>query len=240
MKSPEGVKQEGVVSIPVVVALDDMREVEAVSTARHLAGMVWGFKVNDLLLRAGGEVVNRLSAYGKVFCDAKLHDIPNTVANQVRVLEEAGADLITVHGSGGEAMLRAAAGAVRGKARILAVTVLTSLEEEECKRLYGRGVSDQVRQLAGMALSAGLGGVVSSAAELPLLAGVDPERKLYRVTPGIRPEWHAAGDDQRRVMTPGEALAAGADLLVIGRPITAASNPIQACRRLAADIRNSR
>ncbi|MDH4247634.1 MAG: orotidine-5'-phosphate decarboxylase, partial [Deltaproteobacteria bacterium] len=183
--------------IPVVVALDDMREVEALVMARHLAGMVWGFKINDILLRSGAEIVKRLRGYGKVFCDAKLHDIPNTVANQVRVLEEAGADLITVHGSGGEAMLQAAAQAIRGHARVLVVTVLTSLGEEDCQAIYGRGVSDQVRRMASSALAAGVGGVVSSGAELSLLNEVDPQRKLMRVTPGIRPAWHSVGDDQR-------------------------------------------
>ena len=106
--------------------------------------------------------------------------------------------------------------------------------------MYGRSVMEQVKQVAGLALATGVAGVVSSAAELALLNEVDPQHKLNRVTPGIRPAWYTTGDDQRRVMTPAEALEAGADLLVIGRPITAAANPVNACRRLTLEIRSLR
>ncbi|HKJ00565.1 MAG TPA: orotidine-5'-phosphate decarboxylase [bacterium] len=224
---------------PVIVALDAMPEAEAVLLARALSGRVWGSKVNDLLLQAGVDVIARLHAYGHVFCDVKLFDIPNTVANQVTRLAEAGAELITLHCAGGAAMLAAARNArdrVNPATRLLGVTVLTSFDDAAAEATFGRAVEPQVRAFTGLALEAGLDGIVCSPAELPLLAEADPERHLLRVTPGVRPAWHGVADDQRRTLAPAEAMAQGADLLVIGRPITQADDPVAACERILAEL----
>lgn len=222
---------------PIAVALDGMREPEALALARKLSGRVWGFKINDLLLRAGTDIVPRLKHYGGVFCDPKLHDIPNTVANQVRVLAEAGADLLTLHGSGGLAMLRAAREACPPGMRLLGVTVLTAMSGEDVERVYGRDSGSTAEILIGLAAEAGLHGIVCSPMELALADRADSARRLLRVTPGVRPtQGTVRGDDQQRVQTPAEALRLGANLLVIGRPITAASDPAQAVDAILAEI----
>ncbi|HEX9844625.1 MAG TPA: orotidine-5'-phosphate decarboxylase [bacterium] len=224
---------------PVIVALDAMPEAQAVRLARALSGRVWGSKVNDLLLQSGVDVVARLRSYGGVFCDVKLFDIPNTVANQVTRLAQAGAELVTLHCAGGAVMLRAAREArdrANADTRLLGVTVLTSFDDAASRASFGKPVGEQVRAFAALALQAGLDGVVCAPNELALLAEVDPQRKLLRVTPGVRPAWHAAPDDQRRTLTPAEARAQGADLLVIGRPITQAADPVAACERILAEL----
>jgi orotidine-5'-phosphate decarboxylase len=224
---------------PVAVALDGMVEGDALALARALAGRVWGFKIHDLLLRAGVEVIARLGHYGEVFCDLKLFDIPNTVAHQVRLLSEGGAALVTLHCAGGPAMLEAARAAREGTGRptrLLGVTVLTSFDEAASRRLFGRELRQAVRDLATTALECGLDGVVCSPAELALLEELDPGRRLLRVTPGVRPAWYDAADDQRRTLTPAGALAGGAGLLVIGRPITAAPDPVAACTRILEEL----
>ncbi|MCZ6531871.1 MAG: orotidine-5'-phosphate decarboxylase [SAR324 cluster bacterium] len=229
-------QQQSKGAAPIVVALDGMGEAQAMALARMLRGRVWGHKVNDLLLRAGREVIPRLKAYGKVFCDAKLHDIPHTVAHQVRVLEEAGADLITLHCSGGAEMLRAAVEARRGDARLLGVTVLTALSEESAQAVYGRSSGEQVRRLSILALQCGLDGIVCSPTDLEIAADVDPQRRLLRVTPGVRPRWYGEPDDQQRVLAPADAIRAGADLLVVGRPITNAEDQEKACDLLVEEL----
>ena len=218
---------------PIAVALDGMPEGAAIALARRLADAVWGFKVNDLLLRAGTDLIPRLRHYGRVFCDPKLHDIPNTVAHDVRALAAAGADLITVHCSGGEAMLQAAMEAAEGATRIIGVTVLTSLDAGQVAAVYGASTDETVGRLARLALHARLDGVVCSPRELPLLAQVDPAGGLLRVTPGVRPTDHDTQDDQRRIATPQATMDGGSDLLVIGRPITGANDPVAACAAIA-------
>jgi orotidine-5'-phosphate decarboxylase len=224
---------------PLVVALDGMAEPDALALARLLRGKVWGFKVNDLLLRTGTAIVPRLRQYGRVFCDPKLHDIPNTVSHQVSALGDAGADLITVHASGGAAMLRAARAACRGPARLLGVTVLTAMPDAEVARVYGRPTEALAEELMRLTLESGLDGLVCSPRELDLADRVDPERSLLRATPGVRPAWSAARamtDDQRRVLAPREALRRGASLLVVGRPITSADDPLAATERILAEL----
>lgn len=222
---------------PIAVALDGMSEGAAVALARRLGDAVWGFKVNDLLLRAGTALIPRLRHYGHVFCDPKLHDIPNTVAHDVRALAAAGADLITVHCSGGQAMLRAAMEAASGTTRIIGVTVLTSLDAGQVAAVYDATTDDTVGRLARLALHAGLDGLVCSPRELPLLAKVDADGRLLRVTPGVRPADYGLQDDQRRSATPRTALDGGSDLLVIGRPITGADDPVAACAAIAESLR---
>ena len=224
---------------PLIVALDAMPESDAVRLARSLAGRVWGCKVNDLLLQSGVDVIARLRSYGAVFCDVKLFDSPNTVANQVQRLAAAGTELVTLHCAGGADMLRAAREArdrTHAGTRLLGVTVLTSFDDAAARASFGRPVAEQVRAFAALALETGLDGVVCSPAELALLDELDPRRTLLRVTPGVRPAWHTAADDQRRTLTPAAALALGAHLLVIGRPITRAADPAAACERILAEL----
>ncbi len=226
---------------PVVVALDGMNETQAISLARRLEGLVWGFKINDLLLRADVQLVFRLRHYGRVFCDAKLHDIPNTVANQVRVLTEAGTDMITLHISGGANMLKAATIAAtsfsttdKSNPMLIGVSILTSLDNAAVQQLYGASIKEVVQRLALESLDNGLAGIVCAATELPLINEVDPHHQLQRIVPGIRfDDGSICSDDQQRRATPAYAWQAGADWLVVGRPITTSPDPAEICNRLA-------
>jgi orotidine-5'-phosphate decarboxylase len=208
----------------VIVALDALNEKQVLELAAKLSGLAWGFKINDQLLSNGAGLITKLKKFGLVFADAKVHDIPNTVGNSVKVLSEAGADLITVHASGGRAMLDAAV-KNSGSARILAVTVLTSLGEQDTQQLFGCSVTDAVRKFSALASESGIHGIVCSAADLPVLSEAGTNAPKLKVTPGIRPSWYSKLDDQTRVMGPAEAVRAGAGLIVVGRPITESENP---------------
>ncbi len=170
-------------------------------------------------------------AKAKLFLDLKLHDIPNTVAGAVRAAVAGCApDFLTVHASGGREMMCAAVEAA-AKTKILAVTVLTSLDADELSAVgQGADAQEQVLRLARLAVEAGAGGIVCSPREIALLRKELP-REILLVVPGIRPAGSKAGD-QKRIMTPAEATAAGADYLVIGRPITQADDPVAAARSM--------
>jgi len=205
----------------VIIALDGISEKEALRFAKLLKGHVWGFKVNDLLFERSG-IINKLKKVGKVFADAKLHDIPNTVSNSVKKLSSVGADLITVHASGGIEMMHVAKRNA-GKSKIIAVTVLTS----------NRGnVTNDVLGLAKDAIIAGVDGIVCSGHELPAISKIKGAEKLIKIVPGIRPIWYKRKDDQSRVMTPDQAIKLGADYLVLGRPILYAKDPVEALKSL--------
>ncbi len=227
---------------PILVALDLPSAEEAVRMARSLAPHVGGFKVGlELLMGPGPAVVAAVAELGKpVFCDAKLHDIPNTVEHAARQVGRLGARWLTVHAGGGEAMMTAAvtgfsAGAGGREVGILAVTVLTSLDAAALTSTgVGATPGRQVARLAKLAANAGVEGVVCSVKELGDVAQVAPH--LLKVTPGVRPVGADVGD-QARVATPEEAIARGADLLVIGRPITRAADPVAAAAEIAASIR---
>jgi len=192
----------------------------------------------ELYYAAGNALLAELRARGySIFLDLKLHDIPNTVAGGVRSVMGAGAGLLTVHAGGGGAMLRAAADVANQPTapRLLAVTVLTSMDAAE---LHATGVSgspaEQVLRLARLAWTSGIKGMVCSAEEVGALRKeLGPE--AFLVVPGIRPAG-SAKDDQRRIATPQDAIAAGASMLVVGRPITKASDPGQAAREILAQI----
>jgi orotidine-5'-phosphate decarboxylase len=170
-----------------------------------------------------------------VFLDLKLHDIPNTVAGAVAAAASLGVDYLTVHAGGGEAMLRAASEAAQGRLRVLAVTVLTSLDDEALRGLdLPGGVAARVERWTRLAREAGCAGVVCSAVEAARLRPLAP-RPFLLVTPGIRGGGEESGD-QRRTASPAQALAAGSDLLVIGRPLTRAADPLAALAALAADL----
>lgn len=215
----------------VIIALDAMNRSQALDLARTLSGEVWGFKVNDLLLQYGVEVIRELKKLGHVFADPKLYDIPNTVANGVRELAAAGADLITVHASGGKKMLARAAEAA-GASRILAVTVLTSFDDAGCSEVYGRPAAKAVNDLATLSASSGVHGIVCSPQELD---DVRQFGALMKVTPGIRPSWHGRADDQVRTLTPQQAVERGASYIVVGRPVTEHEDPPRAVRSLFSD-----
>jgi orotidine-5'-phosphate decarboxylase len=223
----------------IIIALDYSVRDEALALVDRLGPAGTFYKVGlELFTHAGPSVVEELSARGKrVFLDLKLHDIPNTVAGAVRAAAALDVDLLTVHGSGGRRMLEAARDAADGRLGILAVTVLTSLTPAEMESVWGReivSVRDEVARLADLASDVGVSGVVASALETSWLRRAVREDFLI-VTPGIRP---AGGDraDQRRVATPADAVEAGADYLVIGRPITRAVDPRSALEAILAEI----
>ncbi len=225
---------------PIIVALDVSTAEEAVRLAERVEPHVAGFKVGlELLTGPGPGVVGAVGELGKpVFCDAKLHDIPATVGRAAHQLGRMGARWVTVHASGGRSMLAAArdglADGSDGTAGILAVTVLTSLDAADLAAVGVNGSPGrQVARLARLAAEAEVEGVVCSMRELGDVRQVAPD--LIRVTPGIRPTGSGA-DDQARIATPEEAIDRGADLLVIGRPITKAPDPAEAAQRIAASI----
>lgn len=223
----------------ILVALDVRTAEDAVRLARQLAPHVGGFKVGlGLLYGPGPATVAALAELGKpVFADAKLHDIPSQVERAAQRLAALGARWITAHAGGGVAMLRAAAaGAASAQTGtgVLAVTVLTSLDESDVERLApGSSPGKLTSRLSKTAVEAGVEGVVCSARELGVVVQVAPQ--LIRVTPGIRPVV-AESDDQTRVMTPAEAIERGADYLVIGRPIVGADDPVAAAVAIAGAL----
>lgn len=206
----------------IIIALDGITIKEALKIARKLKDSVWGFKVGDLLYD-DSSIIFKLKKFGHVFADVKLHDIPNTVGNSVHRLSRAGADIITVHASGGIDMMRAAQRNA-GKSKIIAVTILTSQKE--------KNTTKKVLKLAQNARKAGLWGIVCSGQELKALNRVPGIKKMIKVVPGVRPVWYTKKDDQKRKITPSEAIKFGADYLVIGRPITGAKNPLKALGKL--------
>jgi len=195
----------------------------------------------QLYTAAGPEIVRELRARDRrIFLDLKLHDIPNTVAGAVESAGTLGVELLTVHASGGAAMLRAAARAARTELSLLAVTVLTSLSAGELATAWGREpleVEGEVVRLARVARDAGIAGVVASVRELSAIRGEIGE-DLRVLTPGIRLPGDSAGD-QTRIATPGDALRLGADYIVIGRTVTAAADPAEAWARVRADLDHS-
>ena len=223
----------------VIVPLDVPTLAEAVTIARRLAGHVAAVKIGKQLFTAEGPgAIAAMHDLGfRVFLDLKYHDIPNTVAGAVGAARALGVWLLNVHASGGPEMMRAAAKAAAGPNRplVIAVTVLTSFSEGAYQSITGtsRSIEGQVLHLARETKAAGLDGVVASPREIRAIrqeCGPD----FLIVTPGVRPA-DASPNDQARVMTPAEAIRAGADYLVIGRPITAAPDPVEAARRIAVE-----
>lgn len=226
--------------IPVLVALDFSTLSEAEAVARRLSGRVAGFKVGlELLMGYGVEAVTRIVDLGApVFADAKLHDIPHTVEAAARQLAAAGARWVTVHGSGGERMVKAAvegmAEGAQGENGVLVVTALTSLSDADLEGVGVTGsLSDYVVRVGEVAERAGAEGVICSPGEAGLIKSKLPS--LLVVTPGVRLEG-GEHHDQKRVGTPQGALRAGADLLVVGRAITTAPDPVAVVDVLAAEL----
>lgn len=225
----------------IIVALDVSNLGEAESLVQELTPHVGCFKVGLQLLTSVGapKVVEFLHGLGgKVFLDVKLDDIPNTVGEAAQAASSLGVAMFNVHASAGiEAMM--AAVQHKGNSQVLAVTVLTSLEENNAHLIFGAPSKAKVLQLARDAKIAGVDGVICSPQELELLGKQKELAGLLKVIPGVRPEWAATGD-QKRVMTPGDAIVAGATALVIGRPITKppkeVGKPADAVQRIAEEI----
>jgi orotidine-5'-phosphate decarboxylase len=224
----------------LIVALDVPSAIQARQIVQALGESVTTYKIGKQLFTAEGpQLVRELVASGrKVFLDLKFHDIPNTVASAVRSAAELGVTMLNVHASGGSEMMKAAVDAAaqsETKPLVLAVTVLTSLSDADLQEIgISGGALSQVLRLAALARGAGCGGVVASAREAKEL-----HRKMGAgfaiVTPGVRPAGATAGD-QSRILTPAEAIAAGADYLVVGRPILEAKDRAQAAREIVAEI----
>lgn len=226
---------------PIFCAVDKANLEEAENLAKLVAGHVYGLKLGLEFFMAQGAVGYRaLARHGlPIFLDVKLHDIPNTVAGAITSLLPLQPDFITIHTSGGAAMMRAAADAAARtqgqRPRLLGVTVLTSLDTDDLKATgQDPSATQQVARLAKLAQRNGLDGVICSPAEITTLReACGPDFIL--MVPGIRPEW-SENQDQKRVMTPPEAIKAGATYLVIGRPITGDAHPAQAAERILASL----
>jgi orotidine-5'-phosphate decarboxylase len=219
-----------------MVALDMDDAAEAQALAREIGQEVAALKVgSQLFTRHGPDIVTRImDEGGAVFLDLKFHDIPNTVASAVRAASSLGASWLTVHASGGEDMLKAARDA-SGDTRVLAVTVLTSLDEARIKRIGWKGsLEEQVQNLAVMARESGAHGIVCSAREVSSLRTVLDEDCVL-VTPGIRPAGEST-DDQARTATPEGAVANGADYLVVGRPVVKAVDRVEAVHSILSQM----
>ncbi len=229
----------------LIVALDvpDLKQAEAI--VEKISPLVKTFKIGkELFTSAGPEAVRMVHAHqGRVFLDLKFHDIPNTVASACEAAAKLGVFMMNVHALGGktmmvsavQAILQAAAGKKITAPKILGVTVLTSMKDTDLKEV---GISKKVKQevpiLAVLAKNSGLDGVVASAQEISLIRSFVGKNFLI-VTPGVRPTWAAHGD-QKRVMTPAEAVSAGADYIVVGRPITQHPQPLAAAEKILKEI----
>ena len=221
---------------PIFVAIDTTDVHRAAALARDLSGTVGGVKLGlEFFCANGHEGVLRIAEHElPVFLDLKLHDIPNTVGKAVRALASLEPAVLTVHAAGGRAMLAAAREAAPPETKVVAVTVLTSLDDRDLTDCGVRGgPAEQVERLTQLARSAGIDGIVCSGAEVAAARQSWPDG--YLVVPGIRPEGSDAAD-QKRVVTPRRAIEDGASILVIGRPITEANRPGRAAADIAATL----
>lgn len=233
----------------LIVALDVATDREAADLARQLAGSVGWLKIGlELFTRYGPPILETLGQFAvPVFLDCKLHDIPNTVAAASKQLAGQKLAMFNLHATGGSKMMRAAVQSVHEEAeklhltppKLIAVTLLTSLSESMLREElnWQIEVEDTVVRLAKLARDAGLDGVVASAQEAQRIKATCGESFLV-VTPGIRPEW-SGSDDQARIVTPRQAIANGADYIVVGRPITRSEKPREAAARIIADMEAS-
>ncbi|HEX3011541.1 MAG TPA: orotidine-5'-phosphate decarboxylase [Syntrophomonadaceae bacterium] len=231
----------------IILALDVDKELEALDLVRNLAGHVGAFKVGMQLFNSAGpgivEKINNLG--GKVFADLKFHDIPNTVGAAGRVMTRLNVFMFNIHAAGGKEMMQTAVNEVKQEAAglniksplVLAVTVLTSIAQQQLERemlISGLKIEEVVTRWARMAEESGVDGVVCSPKEIQAIRNAcSPGFKI--VTPGIRPAWSEA-NDQKRITTPRDALDMGADYMVIGRPITKAEDPVSAAKRIIKEL----
>ncbi len=233
----------------VLCAIDTDDVALASQLSQNLKDHVGGFKVGLEFFTSNGpgglQMVQRQGL--PILLDLKFYDIPNTVAGAVRSATRHRIEMLTLHTGGSSEMMRRAVESAKKSAEefkvprplLFGVTVLTSLDDEDLGQLgFKQKASDRVKRLAEMAQLCGLDGVVASPRELALLQ--DQRSKDFKlITPGIRPEWAADQDDQKRVMTPKEAIQSGADYIVVGRPITKAKDPVDAASRIVAEIQSA-
>ena len=219
----------------LIAAIDAPSRADADALIAKLAGVPSWIKVGlELFCAEGPSLVASYAREHRVMLDLKLHDIPETVARAASRIAALGAGLLTVHAGGGRAMLEAAVQA-SGDTRVLAVTVLTSLDDADLVQIGAKGpIGELVRQRAQLAIAAGCAGVVASPHEVAIVRAIAPADFLI-VTPGVRPAGAAAGD-QKRVMTPRQARSAGADLVVVGRPLRDAPDPAAAARAVVSEL----
>lgn len=228
----------------IIVALDLPSREQAFDLVERLGDSITFYKVGSpLFTRAGPQFVTELRARGKrVFLDLKYHDIPSTVANAVEAAAQLGVDLVTLHASGGEAMMRAARDAVGDNGpRLLGVTILTSFTADDVEKVWNKeiiSVREEVARLSGLAVAAGLHGVVTSPLEVESLKRRHGAGFIV-VTPGIRPVGDGLGD-QARTATPGEAARAGSDFLVVGRPVLTADDPLAVVHAMRVELDGAR
>jgi orotidine-5'-phosphate decarboxylase len=229
----------------LIVALDVKNRKEARSLVRELSGLVGMFKIGHQLFTAEGpEIVRIIAGMGeKIFLDLKYHDIPSVIAGAAVAALELGVSMLTLHALGGAKMMSYTSKAVRetaealqvGKPLLIGVTILTSMDQESLKQCgIERDLPSMVYELACLATASGLDGIVASPKEVSWLRSRGMN-DLLMVTPGIRPEW-AEAEDQQRIMTPYEALRQGADYLVVGRPITRAKDPTAAADKVLMEM----
>jgi orotidine-5'-phosphate decarboxylase len=218
---------------PIIAALDVPSVDEATQLVERIGDAVGAFKVGLQLFSTAGPGAVRALGERRIFLDLKLHDIPTTVANAVRALLPLHAELLSVHALGGRAMLEAANDAKRDE-KILAVTILTSLDDAACKEIGLPPPDEAVPTLAELAFAAGCDGVICAPTDVAAVRAICPKPFLI-VTPGIRPAG-SAPNEQARLSTPRAAIDAGADRLVIGRPITHADDPATAARAILEEL----
>jgi orotidine-5'-phosphate decarboxylase len=225
----------------VFVAIDTMDRAAAKADAARLGPGAGGIKLGlEFFVSNGPDGIRDVAGTTPLFLDLKLHDIPNTVAGGVKAACKLAPRFLTIHAAGGRAMMQAAVKAAREaggatRPRLLGVTVLTSLDDDDLAAVgVNATTSDQAKRLASLAQESGLDGIICSPLEVATLRQ-QCGRDFVLMVPGIRPTW-SASQDQKRVMTPAEAVAAGADYLVIGRPITQAENPAAALDRIGAEL----
>ena len=219
----------------LIAAIDAPDRAQADAFVERLQGVPSWIKLGLELFCAEGPSVVKHFARHRVMLDLKLHDIPETVGRATARVAALGAGLLTVHAAGGRAMLQAAVKAAGGATKILAITVLTSLDEADLAQIGAQGpISELVKKRAQLAIEAGCDGIVASPHEVAAVRAIAPPGFLI-VTPGVRPAGSAVGD-QKRVMTPREARAAGADLVVVGRPLRDAPDSAAAARAVVAEL----
>jgi orotidine-5'-phosphate decarboxylase len=229
---------------PIILALDVASGTQAIKLAQELAPVLGAVKIgSELFTSAGPEIVREIRATGlSVFLDLKFHDIPNTVAKAVAAAVQLDVQMLTIHTSGGSEMMKAAEKAAQETANkrgtkaplVLGVTILTSLDSNGISEIgFQPNVGHQVERLATLAINSGLRGLVCSPLEVTVLRQIVPS-SVQLVTPGIRVG--PSQDDQKRTLTPSEAIAAGANWLVVGRPIYAATNPRAAAEQILSSI----
>lgn len=225
----------------IVLAADELSIEQLLALMKLLGSRLYAVKIHNLFDAYGNRVIDWLRNYdAKIWVDAKLHDIPNTVAHRAAAIKAAGADILTVHASGGIDMMKAAKD--HGPNEVYGVTVLTSLDEIAVKAMYSASVSEVVNNLFDLVVMTGLNGVVCSPKEVATLyaraqrlAGCNDDPWTKFVVPGIR-QVDAHMDDQARTATPGQAILNGASLLVVGRPITKAEDPLKAFEQIEREI----